>query len=202
MQLKFFSIIFSCLLLFGCSSIQTADTPVQWQQHQYKLSQISSYTLSGQLGYISPTEKRSLSMQLTKNGSHSELRLSTFLGQTVMKMTITPDHSTIDSYQGEHFEAKDPNVLIEQLTGLNIPVTELQNWLLGLPNPADSYTFNNNHTLSTITDNTAPTPWSVTYRTYQNIDFNGGIIPLPYKLSLLHSTTKLHLVISKWKIKS
>ncbi|MCE0494457.1 lipoprotein insertase outer membrane protein LolB [Vibrio salinus] len=201
MQLKFFSIILSCLALFGCSSIQMANTPVRWQQHQQLLSQITNFTITGQLGYITPTERRSLNIQLTKTGTTSHLRLSTFLGQTVMKMTITPELSTIDSYEGEHYENKNPDLLIEQLIGLQIPISELENWLLGLPNPTDNYTFNENHTLSTVTNN-AQEPWSVVYRRYQNVELNQDVIPLPYKLSLKHSATKLHLVISKWKIKS
>lgn len=202
MQFKFFSILLACLVLFGCSSIQTADTPVQWQRHQQILSQLTNYTISGQLGYITPIEKRSLKIQLTKKDTTSELRLTTILGQTVMKLTITPDLSTIDTYQGEHFEATDPNLLIEQMTGLQIPIVELENWLLGLPNATDRYTFNENHTLSSITNDTKRPVWSVDYRSYQNIDYQGKTIPLPYRLQLKHSTTQLRLVISKWKLES
>ncbi|MDC0611102.1 lipoprotein insertase outer membrane protein LolB [Vibrio sp.] len=203
MRFKFFSILLlSSMVLFGCSSIQTADTPVQWQQHKQNLEQIKSYTLSGQLGYITPIERRSLNLQITKKNGISELRLSTFLGQTVMKMTITPQISQLDSYDGLHYEAKNPNVLIEQLTGLDIPIRELENWLIGLPNPTDEFTFNENHTLSTITNQAQKPVWDVEYRVYQNVEYQGGMVPLPYKLTLTHAKTKLHLVLSKWKIES
>jgi len=156
--------------------------------------------MSGQLGYITPIERRSFNIQLMKTGDTSTLRLTTFLGQTVMKIKITPERSVLNAYNGEHYEADNPNVLIKQLTGLDIPLKELENWLLGLPNRTDHYVLNKNHMLSNVNSNMAKSPWSVTYRIYQNIHYQNGIIPLPYKLSLTHSTTKLNLIISKWKI--
>lgn len=199
--IKLTTILFSFILLSGCSSIQDSFTNVEWQAHQQRLALISDYKASGKLGYISPQQRESLSFYWQNAQHNSELRLSTFLGQTVLNMQITPALATVRTYEDETYSDVSADHLIARLTGLNLPVEQLNDWLLGKPTNADEFTVNDTQTLATLTKEINGQTWQLIYSSYQDVPFLGSDLPVPYKLKLKQNDTTINLVISKWTLK-
>ncbi|NGZ13266.1 lipoprotein localization protein LolB [Vibrio aestuarianus] len=185
-------------VLFGCSSLPEQITSVEWQSHQQQLQKITQYQVSGKLGYISPQQRQSLNFFWQKQQDSSQLRLSTFLGQTVLNLSITPQGATAETYDDQVLSAVNVDALVYQLTGLEIPIEQLQYWLLGLPNQADSYQLNDSNTLAFLDKTIAATPWHLDYQQYQFQQFADQTIPLPSKMKLKQANTSLNIVISKW----
>ncbi|MDE1240078.1 lipoprotein insertase outer membrane protein LolB [Vibrio aestuarianus] len=185
-------------VLFGCSSLPEQITSVEWQSHQQQLQKITQYQVSGKLGYISPQQRQSLNFFWQKQQDSSQLRLSTFLGQTVLNLSITPQGATAETYDDQVLSAANADALVYQLTGLEIPIEQLQHWLLGLPNQADSYQLNDSNTLAFVDKTIAATPWHLDYQQYQFQQFADQTIPLPSKMKLKQANTSLNIVISKW----
>ncbi|NLS11653.1 lipoprotein localization protein LolB [Vibrio sp. SM6] len=193
------------LLLLGCSSVPQSTLPVQWQQHQKTLQQIDQFQVTGKLGYISPEERQSLNFFWHHQPYYSELRLTTVLGQTALKLAISPDGARITTYEDDVFEGQDATSLIYRLTGLRIPVTQLPAWLLGLPQDEQQFTLNDQNTLASLTaestrQGVTRAPWHIAYQRYRDIDVNGERLPLPSKLQLTQGDIKLNIVITKWTV--
>lgn len=200
---KRFSLLFTLLfVLAGCSSV--SNTPianVDWQAHQARLNEIDQFKLAGKLGYISPEQRQSLNFQWQKSPTLSDLRLTNFLGQTVLHLTVNEQGAKVETYDDQIFTAKDAQTLIAQLTGLLIPVTPLEHWILGQPSDADDYILNTNNTLASLVKTIGPQRWLVTYDAYDLVELtNAKPLALPTKLKLTQANTKLNIVISKWTL--
>ena len=200
-QFRFMWLLLLTGLVVGCSSIDNSTTNVEWQSHQQRLSTITDYRVSGKLGYISPDERQSLNFVWTHSPSKSQLRLTSFLGQTVLNMTVTPQGARVDTYDDQQFEAQSAEQLIYRLTGLQLPIDPLSSWLLGSPQNADDYQLNQTNTLDWLDKTINAQRWHLDYQSYQDINVKGTTLPLPHKLKLTQDTTTINLVISKWTVK-
>ncbi|MDA0146969.1 lipoprotein insertase outer membrane protein LolB [Vibrio sp. LaRot3] len=189
------------LTLLGCSSIQDSTLSVEWQAHQQRLDLISDYQAAGKLGYISPEQRESLNFHWQHNRDESQLRLTTFLGQTVLNMQITPQGASVETYDDQSFTDISADKLIYRLTGLSIPVEQLNDWLLGKPTNADQYTLNESQTLASLIKQVKGQVWQIEYLSYQDVTFLGSSLPVPHKLKLKQGSTTINIVLSKWILK-
>ncbi|MGF1719762.1 lipoprotein insertase outer membrane protein LolB [Vibrio kyushuensis] len=194
------SFVIPILFLAGCSTLPESQTSVEWQAHQVKLDSITQYQAAGKLGYISPEQRQSLNFQWKHSPEHGQLRMTTFIGQTVLNLTMTPTGAIVNTYDNQTLANPSADVLIEQLTGLTIPVEQLQDWLLGNPTSADEFQLSENNTLSYLTKRVGNQQWQLQYLSYQDVEYLGDTLPLPNKIKLIHQDTSINLVITKWTL--
>lgn len=182
----------------GCAT-QTSSIDVNWEQHKQRLLHLTDYRITGKLAYLSPVKKHNFNFIWTQSDEKSELRLTTVLGLTVLNLHSTDTETQIKTYDGNMFSGADPEALIQQLTGLDIPYEAMNHWIKGLPTIQDSYTLNEQSTLATIQNGET---WSLSYQTYKDIEFDQGgtLIPLPNKLELTKENLRLKIVVSNWTI--
>lgn len=209
---KITSLLFMTIIMVGCSSMPEQPTSVEWQTHQNRLLQIESYQASGKLAYISPEQRQSLNFIWKHSQNQSQLRLTTFLGQTVLNLTIDPLGAKVVTYDDQVFTHASASVLVEQLTGLQIPIDHLPQWLLGIPDQADSYQLNNTNTLESLSKQVNSRLWTLNFDHYRNTErpskqlsdennANVETIPLPTRLSFKQDGNKINIVVSKWTLK-
>lgn len=196
----FFIFLFSSLILSGCATLDTSTTNVEWQTHQQRLNSISQYQANGKLGYISPQQRQSLNFQWKHSPDFSQLRLTTFIGQTALNLKITPSGASVETYEDETYTSHDAQSLIYRLTGLTLPVEQLNNWFLGSPIDADTYRLNDTNTLASLTKQVNGQIWQLDYLNYQDIQYQGSALPLPQKLKLKQGDISINIVISKWNL--
>ncbi|WP_375753119.1 lipoprotein insertase outer membrane protein LolB [Vibrio sp. HN007] len=195
---RFFLSIVPLILLTACESIPEQSTKsVEWQNHEGLLSQIDTYRASGKLGYKSPDVTQSLNFTWNHSPEKSQLRLTTFLGKTVLNITMTPEGATVVDIDGNEYQDKNATLLVYRLTGLVIPVTYMQDWLKGLPTSTDSFDLNEEtNTLQSLSKKLGTKIWNLNYESYQAV----GSIPLPYMMKMTQDQTSLKIVVSKWII--
>ncbi|WP_046224963.1 lipoprotein insertase outer membrane protein LolB [Vibrio sp. ECSMB14106] len=209
---KITSLLFMTIIMVGCSSMPEQPTSVEWQTHQNRLLQIKSYQASGKLAYISPEQRQSLNFIWKHSQNQSQLRLTTFLGQTVLNLTIDPSGAKVVTYNDQVFTHASASVLVEQLTGLQIPIDHLPQWLLGIPDQADSYQLNSTNTLESLSKQVRNQLWTLNFDHYRNTEMpskqlsdednaNVETIPLPTRLSFKQDGNKINIVVSKWTLK-
>ena len=191
------------LFISACSSIPDYSHDVNLQQHQANLEQIHSSRTAGRLAYISPDKKQNLNFQWEHGEDESHLKLTTFIGQTVLDLVVNSTGATID-IQGEKHSDDDAALLIHKFTGLVIPMENLQEWLKGTPLNADSYLFNSHNTLASLWYQ----DWKLEYRSYGPVLFDNDnddmtpSIPLsmPNQLNLKQGDVSLQISISQWTL--
>ena len=124
------------------------------------------------------------------------IALTSFLGTTVVDLRKTPFGTQIVDNDGNLFFGEDAEVLIEELTGLVIPVDALQQWIKGNPSNATYQLNSDNQVASLAGVDPKNTPWSITYSDYKNTQG----ISLPHKLQLTRPELRLKFAISQWKV--
>ncbi|MGF1773719.1 lipoprotein insertase outer membrane protein LolB [Vibrio wakamikoensis] len=193
----------TALFLFGCSTMPPEPQSVEWQAHRAELNALTQYKASGKLGYISPEQRQTLNFYWTYSANLTQVRLTTFLGQTVFNLTSTPNGAFIETYDDQKLSGQDANLLIYQLTGLNIPIEQLADWLIGQPNSADSYQLNEFNTVASLTKQLNRKAWRLNYTEYRSftLEEETRTLPMPTRMQLVQDDTKLNLVVSKWTIK-
>ncbi|WP_192890103.1 lipoprotein insertase outer membrane protein LolB [Vibrio bathopelagicus] len=209
---KITSLIFMTIIMVGCSSIPEQPTSVEWQSHQKRLLQIENYQASGKLAYISPEQRQSLNFIWKHSPNQSQLRLTTFLGQTALNLTIDSSGAKVVTYDDQVFTDASASVLVEQLTGLQIPIDHLPQWFLGIPDQADSYQLSATNTLESLSKQVSSQLWTLNFDNYRNTEIptkqlsdedNTKVetIPLPTRLSFKQDENKINIVVSKWTLK-
>ncbi|GAL19854.1 lipoprotein insertase outer membrane protein LolB [Vibrio maritimus] len=194
---------FTALFLIGCSTLPPEPQSVEWQAHRQQLESLTQYTANGKLGYISPEQRQTLNFHWTYSANLTQVRLTTFLGQTVFNLTSTPNGAFIETYDDQKLSGQDANLLIYQLTGLNIPIEQLAGWLIGLPTNADTYQLNDLNTVASLSKELNQKTWALNYTEYRafNVEDTERTLPMPTRMQLVQDDTKLNLVVSKWTIK-
>ena len=197
---SFLILLISSIALAGCSSVPESVTSVEWQTHEQRLEAINNFQATGKLGYIGPDQRQNLNFFWKHSSALSQLRLTTLLGQTALKLTITPKGATVETYDDQVLSASNANQLIYRLTGLMMPVDHMPDWLLGLPTDADAFQLSPTNTLQTLDKQIGFNDWNITYQRYADIKWHNQTVPLPNKLKLATSDVKINLVISKWNL--
>ncbi len=188
------------IVLSGCANIEPSTTNVEWDTHQQRLDSIAQYKANGKLGYISPEQRQSLNFQWQHAPRSSQLRLTTFLGQTALNLNITPAGAFVETYDDQSYASPNAEALIQQLTGLTIPVEQLSDWLLGDPTGADSYQLNDTNTVATLSKQINGQRWELEYIKYTDVQLSGVSLPLPQRLKLKQQDTSINIVISNWDL--
>ncbi|MDD9164364.1 lipoprotein insertase outer membrane protein LolB [Aliivibrio sp. S4MY2] len=190
-----FVILILTLFLSACSSVPlTPQQSTNWNKHQTKLQEINEYKVTGKIGYKSPEQRHSLNFQWTQNQDNSELLLTTFLGQTVLKISMNQGNTVVETGDNQTFEGTDPGRLIYGLTGLNMPIAYLGDWIKGLPTAADDFQLNELNTIEHLSKQVGQTNWHLRYNSYSD---NEQLL-LPNSMTLTQQNTTIKIIASNW----
>ncbi|MCV9877440.1 lipoprotein insertase outer membrane protein LolB [Brenneria izbisi] len=191
------------LLLTACSLNQPtgpgkSQTSPAWQQHQQQVRQLSQYQTRGSFAYISDRKRVSANFfwQDTPPQRY-RLLLTNPLGSTELDLRAQPDGVQITDNQGKRYEGKDAEDMIQQLTGMAIPLNNLRQWIIGLPGDASEFTLDDRSLLKTITYRQGNQSWNVDYQRY-NTEVNP---PMPVSLELVQGEQRIKLKMNNWIVK-
>ncbi|QLG88906.1 outer membrane lipoprotein LolB [Chitinibacter bivalviorum] len=116
-----------------------------------------------------------------------QLILSSPFGTTLAELVLQYQGDRVSSAvlnRGEQLDqADDPEQLLQQLTGLTLPVSGMRWWLRGLPSPNEPFAREGEVLLQN--------GWRITPSDYRNT-------PLPYRIELLRDDLKVRILINEW----
>lgn len=187
------------LTLMGMTGCSTKPIPqTEWQTHQATLSAITDFTAKGKVALLSPEQRVSANFVWQQKGDALSLRLSNFLGSTLFKLDATPDAAVLVDGDGKRYVGRNAASLLEQLTGIALPVDEMMLWVKGLPAEQNGYTLGADNRLASLsehkTNTTSQKGWQLEYTAY-DADTN-NLLPSKIKMNL--NQQKVNLVISEW----
>lgn len=117
-------------LLSGCASLPAPPLPGRDDLRRFALE--ARFALRATLpGQASQSSGGRLSW--THGATGDRILLANPLGYGLAEIDATPERSRLRTADGKERESTDPDGLIEELTGLRLPVARLPAWLIGRP---------------------------------------------------------------------
>ena len=196
-------IILIALLINACSLNQSniSSNPIlDWPQHQQELKQLTAFQASGSLAYFDTKSRyygRFYIKQLAKN--EYQLKLTSPIGTSIFSLSVNPFEAVLTDKNGEKYRNKNVESLVEDLTGMNIPLRNMTDWLIGYANNNDDK-IDDSGKLSQTHFKQTDKIWTVTYRKYTDVKFHSNTIDLPSTIFLNSGRSELRLSINNWKI--
>lgn len=188
--------LFFTLMLAGCAQIPTPPPTetADWVTHQQQLNELTDWSLSGKVAIITPEKRHSLNIYWQQTGENFHITLTSFLGSTILDVKKTAVGTRIIDDQGEIYFGKDAQTLITQLSGIELPVDVLQQWIKGNPSGA-VYQLNENNQLVSLTGQDKKNDnWSIDYKNYKTVQETS----LPHQLQLRRQDLLIKFSIRKW----
>lgn len=135
-------------------------------------------------------EKDSVTASITwEHGLASDvIDLSGPLAQGHVKISVSATQLQIDDGDQIHSYVGDPEQIMAEQLGLQVPVKSLKYWVLGLNDPSASFV--------QAEDGFGQLGWFVKYKSMQKIKE----LDLPYKMGVENERTRLKLIVDQWKI--
>ena len=169
------------LFLVGC--VSTPDAPVA------DASEDGNWRARGKFSFKSPERKQSGNFDWQQSGDQYKVRLFGPLGLGAVSISGDDTAVTIEK-GGEVHQSDQPNEMIQQATGLSMPVSALADWLIGQPehNPNTLVHFDDNGKIELARSQ----GWRIAY-------VNDTQAPhLPKRIFAERQGTRLNLVITRW----
>lgn len=192
------------LLLTSCASI--ANKPLindalnssTWLKHKNALSDIESWQIKGRFSAKTSTETWTGSIIWLQQARQYKINISGPLSTGSILLEGTDGFAQLQLSENQFASDTNPQSLLYDQTGLNLPVNELKHWLLGLPHPQGkkdtegAITLNQNSLLSKLEQNN----WEVTFKRYTTVND----VQLPNKIFLKNQDIDVRLIIQQWQI--
>ncbi|MCE0491353.1 lipoprotein insertase outer membrane protein LolB [Pantoea sp. Mb-10] len=167
----------------------------QWQQHQQAVAKITHYQTRGAFAYLSDKQKvyARFNWQQTANDRY-RLLLTNPLGSTELQLDAQGSVVQIVDNKGKRYVSNDAEKMISQLTGMDIPLANLRQWMMGLPGDATDYQLNSQYQLQSLNYSRDGQQWKVKIADYDN----KTTPPLPANLELTEGDQRIKLRMDSW----
>lgn len=227
-HLPLITVILLSQLLSGCAIFKSKPKNIETNQTITTADELTHWQLKGKLIFKSPEEKFSASLNWTQKDNDSDIRLTTFLGISILKLKQNQQGANLE-YDGNNYQAKDAKTLLARHTNLHWPIEQMPLWIKGISgikgisriegvnqiNKSTAQTIqyhptikNDNGTLTlksgkisqiTLLDNLG-NPWQIEYPHYQLVEFHGRRYHLPQQMRLKGQNTSIVIKVNRWTV--
>ncbi len=172
-------------------------TAPPWQQHQQAVTNVTRYQTRGAFAYLSDKQKvyAHFNWQQTAPDRY-RLLLTNPLGSTELQLDAQGHTVQLVDNKGKRYVSNDAEKMIAQLTGMDIPLANLRQWMMGLPGGASDYQLNSSYQLKSLNYRSNGQTWQVTIQ-----DYDSKVTPpLPANLELREGDQRIKLRIYSWTL--
>lgn len=201
------NVIFLALFLSSCASV-TPTTPVSekhlqpkqvnhylpWPQRKTQLNAIQNFCVKGNLA-AHENFGHGINASFSWEQIPRHYRLN-FFGPLAAQSAVLIGNSQcviLKTYQ-HTYQAKNPEQLLQNQLGLNLPVSYFYYWLRGLPAPQSRYTVNLDAYNRVM--QLRQSGWRVVYQHFTHL----GKIDLPDRFDLFNNQWRIRIAINHWDI--
>lgn len=187
------------LILSGCQILPMRSTPLAdiskrtWSEQLEQLTHLEDWRIRGKIGYIGKDDSGSAYIDWIQSRDSFHITLTGPLGQGTTIISGNSQGARLDSNSEGTFYAGSPEELLADHTGLSLPVSEMYQWVKGMPSTSDSQkiTLTENNTLARLQQG----DWTIDYSDYE--PQLGNL--LPTRMKLRGNNVKITLVIKAWE---
>ena len=123
-HLPLLMVILFSQLLTGCAIFKSKPQNQQTNQSINPAEKLTHWQLKGKLIFKSPEEKFSASLNWSQQNEDSDIRLTTFLGISILKLKQNQQGANLE-YDGNNYQAKDAKTLLSNHTNLHWPIAQM-----------------------------------------------------------------------------
>ncbi|MGM3172594.1 lipoprotein insertase outer membrane protein LolB [Dickeya lacustris] len=187
------------VLLTACTLTQPTapgqkPTSPQWLAHAQSVQNLDHYQTRGSFAYISDRKKLYARFFWQQSSPQRyRLLLSNPLGGTELELQAGSALVQITDNQGKRYVGKNAQLMVQQLTGMAIPLDNLRQWMLGLPGDAQDFELDEHARLRHVNYQQGDQHWSVDYLSYTDTP-----LPLPQSLELTQGEQRIKLKMDNW----
>lgn len=194
-MVKKITLFFTCIYLAGCSLQGTQPQPpnintISWEEHQSMLKKYLNWELSGKVGIRTNENSQSASLIWLQEQQHYQIDIHGPWGQGGASITGMPGDVTVNVSGGEQFKGSNPEFILYNELGWELPINDIYWWIRGLPSPETPYTHSlENNRLKSLQQR----GWDIQY-----IRYNSLTPALPNKVRLTRNELKITVVVNSW----
>ncbi|MBS0032729.1 MAG: outer membrane lipoprotein LolB [Candidatus Baumannia cicadellinicola] len=170
---------------------------LKWHSHKYLVKKINHYRTNGLFAYLSRNKITYANFnwqQISTN--HYRLVLLNMIGNAKIDLHILPGLVKLIDFQGQSYLNEEALARIKILLGLDLPLNELHEWILGLPGQATNLTFNQQGYLHKISYHYHGQHWNITYKSYHE----DKIPALPDCIEIRQDNNLIKLKMNEWSM--
>ncbi len=170
---------------------------VEFKAHQAALTPINQWKMIGKLGIKTSAEGGSASIHWQQNKTAYDIQLHGPLGQKSIAIVGDSNQVSLKEKGKPATKAQSPEALIKKTIGWNLPLTQLDYWMRGLPAPNRKIKHIRANSLGLMAQ-LEQSGWVIDYLSYHQIQHQNQLIYVPKKIVAQHQDIRLTLVIREW----
>jgi len=193
--------LLAVVLLAGCAGVPEEPPPVDnpasvWQARRSELSRIAYWHLSGRLAVSNGSEAWHINLDWLQRGDDYQIQLNGPFGAGKVRLIGNAYGVELRDSDNKSFYADKPGELLQQRTGVLMPVEGLRYWILGLDTPQQTQPpkLDAQGRLASLVDN----QWRVNFRRYTEV--KGLQLPEKIFISKPEQEIDVRLVVDEWKL--
>lgn len=174
------------LLLSGCSLFPVEPEIPYSKTAILPLYKVNQWSFEGRLSLTGRNDSWTANMDWQHSPDKERIKLSGPLGQGATVIQLTKGVVTIDRGDGKVQTSNQPETFINQQLGMFVPVQSLRYWVIGLPEPTQTFV--------ETTTGFKQAGWLIEYKQMQAVNK----IAMPQKVTVSNEQVKLKLIIDQW----
>ncbi len=193
-MLKRITLTLLLLTLAGCSlqpnTSQPPGTTLSWMEQQRLLKQLTRWDLSGKIALRTAEDSHSASLNWVQLDQQYQIDIRGPWGQGGASISGQPGQVSVTIADEGTFVGPDPETILLQRLGWQLPVSDIYWWVRGLPAPGSDYQKQlQQGRLIELQQN----GWQIEYLRYNSLT-----PALPKKIRMQREGLKITLLISHW----
>lgn len=136
--MKILILALATIFFVGCSTTPphqfVAEPEKKWEQRKSEISKINDWSFNGRVSIINGDEAWQLNMQWQFHSGEYLLDLSGPFGAGHAQLRGSKDGVMLTDSEQNNFYASNPDRLLQEITGVRMPVQSLLYWMRGIPN--------------------------------------------------------------------
>jgi len=206
--MKILILALAAIIFSGCSTLPphkfVAEPKKKWEQRKSEISKINDWSFNGRVSIVNGHESWLLNMQWQFHSGEYRLDLSGPFGAGHAQLRGSSSGVMLTDSDQNNFYASNPDRLLQEITGLRMPVQSLLYWMKGIPDlnikkqqeKIDAY-----GRLQKIKQN----GWNVNFKQYSQV---AGFFAarqtyeLPEKIFIDGHDVKVKIFVENWDLKS
>ncbi|SES10828.1 outer membrane lipoprotein LolB [Vreelandella subterranea] len=186
----------AALLLAGCATQAPQDESGRqvgdWDAQEDRVNDFDTWTLVGKAGLRTPDDNTSANLDWNQHPHYFRMLISGPFGGGRNVLEGREGRFSLSNSEGR-FEAETPEALMEEQLGWALPVSDMPDWVRGLPGDDKNYQMESDE--FGFPSHLAQDGWEIDYRDWEQ--FAG--MWLPRRLVMNYDDIRITLVVNEWR---